>query len=64
MISSVQAQNQISSYNERVYHQSNLVGDWKGNWSNNHQAVEFAEIKRKWNARTMGARKKAWGRSK
>jgi len=31
------ATNQISPFNERVYHQSNLVGDWRGVWTKNHQ---------------------------
>lgn len=26
---------------ERVYHQSNLVGDWKGIWTKNHGEIEF-----------------------
>jgi hypothetical protein len=31
--------NQISPANERIYHQSALVGDWKGNWAGNNQPV-------------------------
>ncbi|MCP3397718.1 hypothetical protein [Bradyrhizobium sp. CCGB20] len=36
--------NQISPANERMYHQSNLVGDWKGNWAGNNQAVGFKVV--------------------
>jgi hypothetical protein len=35
---------QISPANERVYHQSNLLGDWKGTSTSNHQPVEFKVI--------------------
>ena len=35
---------QISPATERIYHQSNLLGSWKGTWSNNHQEVEFKVI--------------------
>lgn len=40
-ISAAQGASQISPANERLYHQSNLVGDWKGLWSNTHQPIEF-----------------------
>lgn len=33
--------NQISPAHERVYHTSNLLGDWKGTWTQNHRPVEF-----------------------
>jgi hypothetical protein len=36
--------NQISPANERLYHQSALVGDWKGSWVGNNQAVEFKVV--------------------
>lgn len=36
--------NQISPANERMYHLSNLVGDWKGNWAGNNQAVGFKVV--------------------
>jgi hypothetical protein len=35
---------QISPATERIYHQSNLLGSWKGTWSMNHQDVEFKVI--------------------
>jgi ribosomal protein S8E len=35
---------QISPVNERIYHQSNLLGDWKGTWSKNGAPVEFKVI--------------------
>jgi hypothetical protein len=35
---------QISPVNEKTYHQSNLLGDWKGTWSKNGQAVEFKVV--------------------
>lgn len=36
--------NQISPVNERIYHQSNLVGDWKGTWKNTNRPVEFKVV--------------------
>jgi hypothetical protein len=36
--------NQISPANERLYHQSALVGDWKGNWVGNNQPVSFKVV--------------------
>lgn len=35
---------QISPADERVYHQSNLLGDWKGTWTKSKQPVEFKVI--------------------
>jgi hypothetical protein len=35
---------QISPANERVYHQSALLGDWKGNWAGNNQPVSFKVV--------------------
>jgi hypothetical protein len=35
---------QISPVNERVYHQSNLVGDWKGTWANTSRPIEFKVV--------------------
>ncbi|MGY4435342.1 hypothetical protein ACVWWO_007819 [Bradyrhizobium sp. F1.13.1] len=35
---------QISPANERVYHQSALLGDWKGNWAGNNQPVGFKVV--------------------
>ena len=43
-IASTQSANQISPINERLYHQSNLVGDWKGLWAKNHQPVELKVV--------------------
>ena len=40
-IAATQGASQISPVNEKLYHQSNLLGDWKGSFSNNHQAIEF-----------------------
>jgi len=34
----------ISPVNEKLYHQSNLLGDWKGSFSNNNQAIEFKVV--------------------
>jgi hypothetical protein len=34
----------ISPFNERVYHQSNLLGDWKGAFKQSHQPVEFKVV--------------------
>src|SRR5260221_1331341 len=41
MIAATKTANQIPPANERVYHQSTLIGSWKGTWSKPHQAVEF-----------------------
>ena len=35
---------QISPANERLYHQSSLVGDWKGKWAGNNQDVGFKVV--------------------
>ncbi len=35
---------QISPATERVYHQSNLLGDWKGTWTKSGQPIEFKVI--------------------
>ncbi len=35
---------QISPATERVYHQSNLLGDWKGTWANSGSPVEFKVV--------------------
>jgi hypothetical protein len=48
-IAATQSANQISPANERVYHQSNLVGDWKGTWTTNHQPVELKVVSIKGN---------------
>ena len=42
-IAATQGANRISPVNEKLYHQSNLLGDWKGSFSN-HQAVEFKVV--------------------
>jgi len=43
-ITSSPSASQISPANERAYHQSNLVGDWKGFGTNHHEAVEFKVV--------------------
>lgn len=43
-ITATQGANRISPVNEKLYHQSNLLGDWKGSFSNNHQAIEFKVV--------------------
>jgi hypothetical protein len=35
---------QISPASERAYHQSNLLGEWKGNWAGNNQPVSFKVV--------------------
>jgi hypothetical protein len=35
---------QISPVEERIYHQSNLLGDWKGTWTKSGQPVEFKVV--------------------
>lgn len=39
-----QSSSQISPANERVYHQSAMLGDWKGNWAGNNQEVGFKVV--------------------
>jgi hypothetical protein len=48
-IAATRGANQISPANERVYHQSNLLGDWKGTWSKNHQTIELKVVNIKGN---------------
>jgi hypothetical protein len=43
-ISTIPKGSQISPVDERVYHQSNLVGDWKGTWKNSSRPVELKVI--------------------
>jgi hypothetical protein len=43
-IAATQGASRISPVNEKLYHQSNLLGDWKGSFSNNHQAIEFKVV--------------------
>ena len=38
------ATSQISPATERVYNQSNLLGDWKGTWKNSSSPVEFKVV--------------------
>jgi hypothetical protein len=38
---SAPAGSQISPVNEKLYHQSNLIGDWTGTYSQNKQKIEF-----------------------
>lgn len=39
-----QGASRITPVNERLYHQSNLLGDWKGNTKQTHQAVELKVV--------------------
>jgi hypothetical protein len=39
-----QSTSQISPANERIYHQSNLLGEWKGAWAKNGQPVGFKVV--------------------
>jgi len=34
----------ISTVNEKLYHQSNLLGDWKGNFKKTNEAVDFKVV--------------------
>jgi hypothetical protein len=44
-ITTIPSGSQISPATERMYHQSNLIGDWKGVWSSkDHQQVEFKVV--------------------
>jgi hypothetical protein len=39
-----QPTSRITALNEKIYHQSNLLGDWKGNLKQNNQAVELKVV--------------------
>jgi hypothetical protein len=43
-ITSIPKGSQISPATERVYHQSNLIGDWKGTWKGSSQPVELKVV--------------------
>lgn len=43
-IISIPKGSQISPATERIYHQSNLIGDWKGTWKDSSQPVEFKVV--------------------
>ncbi|HLZ01917.1 MAG TPA: hypothetical protein VKR55_07160 [Bradyrhizobium sp.] len=43
-VSTIPKGSQISPVQERVYHQSNLIGDWKGSWQKNGRPIEFKVI--------------------
>lgn len=39
-----QGTSQISPANERMYHQSTLLGEWKGKWAGNNQPGGFKVV--------------------
>ncbi len=43
-IAATQGASRISPVNEKLYHQSNLLGDWKGSFSKTHQAIELKVV--------------------
>jgi hypothetical protein len=43
-ITTIPKGSQIAPGTERVYHQSNLVGDWKGTWQKNGRPVELKVV--------------------
>jgi hypothetical protein len=43
-IGTTQGASRILPINEKLYHQSNLLGDWKGSFSNTNQAVEVKVV--------------------
>jgi hypothetical protein len=43
-ISTIPKGSQISPATERVYHQSNLIGDWKGSWKTNGRPIEVKVV--------------------
>lgn len=43
-VSTIPKGSQISPVTERTYHQSNLVGDWKGAWQKNGRPIEFKVV--------------------
>lgn len=40
-MSGIAATSRITPLNEKLYHQSNLLGDWKGSFKQTHGSVEF-----------------------
>ncbi len=52
-ITSIPKGSQISPATERIYHQSNLIGDWKGTWKGNSQPVEFKVVNIRGQAATV-----------
>jgi hypothetical protein len=40
-VSSVATTSRITPLNEKLYHQSNLLGDWKGSFKKTNGAIEF-----------------------
>jgi hypothetical protein len=43
-MTAIQSTNQISPAKERMYHVSNLLGEWKGSWTANNSAVSFKVV--------------------
>ena len=43
-VSTIPKGSQISPVQERIYHQSNLIGDWKGSWQKNGRPVELKVV--------------------
>lgn len=43
-MTAIPSTSQISPATERVYHQTNLLGDWKGTSTSQHQPVEFKVV--------------------
>ena len=43
-VSTIPKGSQISPATERVYHQSNLIGDWKGTWKDSSRPVELKVV--------------------
>lgn len=43
-VSTIPKGSQISPVQERIYHQSNLIGDWKGSWQKSNRPIEFKVI--------------------
>src|ERR1700759_4560972 len=43
-ITTIPKGSQIAPGTERVYHQSNLIGDWKGSWQKNGRPVEVKVV--------------------
>jgi hypothetical protein len=52
-ITSIPKGSQISPATERIYHQSNLIGDWKGTWKGSSQPVEFKVVNIRGQAATV-----------
>jgi hypothetical protein len=43
-MTAIASTSQISPAMERIYHQSSLLGEWKGSWTGRHSDVSFKVV--------------------